>query len=478
MRFTFENCFARVWKKSGDIAGVAFLVKKNHLLTCAHVVNLVFGQDETSMGKPSEMFEVDFPFLADNTRTNVKVCTDLWYPRLTTYPPKSDIAVLEVISDLPETCCPNDLMEITGKLEGHAIRSFGFPKGTGNLGRWLQGEIVGPMPNQWLQAQARTELTGEQIRQGFSGAPVWSDSLGGIIGMIVGYDLDPAKREGFFIPTHILLQVLRDVKDLRNDEPPPWYTPYLVNYPKQKKQFRELIKDHRAGDSQTRNRPLVCLLHGREGSATTNGLTYRLKKDLEEYCLPEFEPYGHNATAVKEPYYFDCGERPQAGKTLRSALECSLTNKLKVKSLDSIRDRPFDGPVLFYTGIKSGSLSKELLQDFLAFWQEEAWGDQNHLFLVCLFVHYPRNSWFSVWQKFFPPGWLKNLAPDDCLLPELQPISLSAVEDWADSKEAARYLDRGKIQKLRNGIGSIFPNGKEQPMELLAPKLDKLLANL
>ncbi|SEH04435.1 trypsin-like serine peptidase [Candidatus Venteria ishoeyi] len=100
-----DHCIARVWKKGGGIAGTAFLVTEKHLLTCAHVVNFVFGKEKNYTDKPTDSFEVDFPYFG-KSKIRVKVRNDLWYPLPLEPSSQSDIAVLEVQNELPLGGCP------------------------------------------------------------------------------------------------------------------------------------------------------------------------------------------------------------------------------------------------------------------------------------------------------------------------------------------------------------------------------------
>ncbi|SEH05860.1 Uncharacterised protein [Candidatus Venteria ishoeyi] len=336
----------------------------------------------------------------------------------------------------------------------------------------MQAETLGPVTNRWIQAEARTELTGEQIRQGFSGAPVWSDSLGAIVGMITAYDTDSAqKRIGFFIPADLLLDALCDLKSYcilksKAVTPPlaPKYLEYHLNYEKQWAAFRSSIENHQGQDSR-RKRPLVCLLHGREGFGVGTGLIERLKMDLHAYYLVDIE----------SPKHFNFADTTQ---DLYSALDNNLAEAFSngPEEIKKIKSITHGTPYLLYTEVECTELNGKMLQDFLVYWDD--WEDQSHLFLVCLFVYYPEQVLSARWCKFQLNvlWWLKKLAAKHYILPELGTISKKDVNDWALSPKVNKFFKEGGDKVVLNNLCDLFPSNKKQRMEILAPKLDELLA--
>ncbi|MFP5273066.1 VMAP-C domain-containing protein [Coleofasciculus sp.] len=94
----------------------------------------------------------------------------------------------------------------------HPVRVFGFPSGH-NEGVWATGVLRGELGNGWIQMEA-VNVPGYRVEPGFSGAPVWDETLSGVVGMAVAAE---RQREGvkaaFMIPTKVLSQtwsVLRE----------------------------------------------------------------------------------------------------------------------------------------------------------------------------------------------------------------------------------------------------------------------------
>lgn len=207
-----ETCLARVLKENGGVAGAAFLVSEKYLLTCAHVVNCVFGRDGNSPNKPDDQFSVAFPC---STSPAIKVKVHDWHSANAQHDSLSDIAILEILDTVPAECRPGVLFRTNENLRDQNFYAHGFPKDSSAAERLTEGRVIAALAtNKWLQVVATSESTGHSIQPGFSGAPAWGDEVQGIIGMIVSYDVDKEKREGFIIPTHLLVEAWPELKNL------------------------------------------------------------------------------------------------------------------------------------------------------------------------------------------------------------------------------------------------------------------------
>ncbi|MCP4698610.1 MAG: trypsin-like peptidase domain-containing protein [Gammaproteobacteria bacterium] len=201
---------AKVLKENGSLAGSAFLVTKRHLLTCAHVVSLIYSSDPNLQEQPAVAFKVEFPG-ADACRA--RVCC--WHPRNPKEPERlSDIAVLEIQGEIPAGCTPVPLFLTAPApemdLRNDRICASGFPSDTptaiASKERGAEGHVVEAQSHEWLQINAEQAFVGHAMQPGLSGGPVWSDESQGIIGMTVEFDNIKGRREGFVIPTHVLAE--------------------------------------------------------------------------------------------------------------------------------------------------------------------------------------------------------------------------------------------------------------------------------
>jgi Trypsin-like serine proteases, typically periplasmic, contain C-terminal PDZ domain len=179
------------------IVGSGFLVGRREVLTCAHVVTRALGLPDDTPEPPPGRVSLDFPFRAPGQRLAARVVR--WHPQ-------GDIAVLELESDPPAGTEPAPLVE-GSDLWGHPFRAFGFPAGHPE-GVWASGIIRGANACGWLQIE-NTQETGYRVQPGFSGAPVWDDTLGGIVGMVAAAERDPSVGAAFIIPAVLLSQAVQ-----------------------------------------------------------------------------------------------------------------------------------------------------------------------------------------------------------------------------------------------------------------------------
>lgn len=206
---------ARVYGAGGAVIGASFLVDGRRLLTCAHVVARALGLPDGTPELPSGTLSLDFPLVAAGVRLTARAVG--WQPH-------DDVAVLELDSDPPAGAGPTPMAE-GGNLWGHPFRAFGFPQGCPD-GVWASGVIRGPNARGWLQIED-TKETGYRVQPGFSGAPVWDDALGGVVGIVTASERNPAVKAAFIIPTPLLPRGARHAP--RNTELAPRNTQYAPN---------------------------------------------------------------------------------------------------------------------------------------------------------------------------------------------------------------------------------------------------------
>ncbi|QYX31980.1 trypsin-like peptidase domain-containing protein [Sphaerospermopsis torques-reginae] len=203
---TFKNAIARIYNKNGKVIGAGFLVSQYHLLTCDHVVKTALDIKNNIQESPDGIIELDFPLIASGQKLKAKVV--FWQP---VNPGQSkediaglDIAGLQIEETLPMGVSPIKLVT-TSDYWQHKFRIFGFPQGH-DTGVWADGELRDVQATRWIQIEA-IKVTGYQIEPGFSGSPIWDETLQGVVGMTVAAE---KKREGvkaaFMIPTTVLVE--------------------------------------------------------------------------------------------------------------------------------------------------------------------------------------------------------------------------------------------------------------------------------
>lgn len=195
-------------------------------MTCAHVVSQCLGLGKDPDKISAEQFqeklsqnslEINFACQGegkDAPKLKVDVIPELWCWE------GEDIAIvcLEV-----EEAPPNSIeIEISTESQPYFDNQFyvyGFPDGHGETGLIARGKMVGEIPaNRRIQVQGDT-AQGSSIRPGYSGAPVWDCTIGGVRGMAVASVKEEEKaletekvKIGFIIPADKLSRAVEVVK--------------------------------------------------------------------------------------------------------------------------------------------------------------------------------------------------------------------------------------------------------------------------
>lgn len=193
MRALFEPSVTRIQTADGRAVGGGLLVSECLVLTCAHVVAATLGQSEEIEGMLQGTVRLDFPLVAPGCACQAKVVH--WYSQ-------SDVAVLELDGLLPPEVQPVHLIAADDLWEHH-FRAFGFPAGHED-GVWASGVLRGSTAAGWVQIEDVKE-TGYRVEPGFSGAPVWDEALGGVVGIVVAAERQAETKAAFVIPTQALL---------------------------------------------------------------------------------------------------------------------------------------------------------------------------------------------------------------------------------------------------------------------------------
>ncbi|MEU7135996.1 trypsin-like peptidase domain-containing protein [Streptomyces sp. NPDC046261] len=192
---------ARLWSRGPWAApqGAGFLAGPRTVLTCGHVVSAVAGEPEHSPLAAGLTVDLDFPLVGRTARRQTA--------RLVTHVPvaedgSGDIAVLTLDEDPPPGAGPVRLLDVEA-VRGHPFRAFGFPEGD-DEGVWSLGTIVDDRGRGWLQI----ESTGAcEIRQGFSGTPLWDERFQCVVGMVVATDERFLQRASYAITADVLFEV-------------------------------------------------------------------------------------------------------------------------------------------------------------------------------------------------------------------------------------------------------------------------------
>ena len=161
-----------------------------------------------SQDSPQQPIELEFLLAAQGERVTGQVVAWLPYKVAIDAPSlanPADIAILK-LDRTPETLTPVTVGEGAW---GHQFRILGFPTGV-PVGIWASGVLREQMGNGWVSIED-IKAQGRSIEQGFSGAPVWDETLEAVVGMVVQAERpqknQPNSKVAFMLPVSQLRTV-------------------------------------------------------------------------------------------------------------------------------------------------------------------------------------------------------------------------------------------------------------------------------
>jgi translation initiation factor 2B subunit (eIF-2B alpha/beta/delta family) len=163
-----EQCIATIFDKDDNYLGMGFVISEEYLITCFHIIN------PNVLENTSSDFFLRFSLTKDESR--YLACIDIAFE-------KEDITILKIKSK-PINVLPCKL--IMSPIEGDKFRTYGWlRKASGDqLEIWIEGNVAGRIHNQKMIQLVTKQSYRDFSQKGLSGSLVWSESYGGIIGMI------------------------------------------------------------------------------------------------------------------------------------------------------------------------------------------------------------------------------------------------------------------------------------------------------
>ncbi|MET9450195.1 nSTAND1 domain-containing NTPase [Streptomyces cinerochromogenes] len=200
----FEQGLARLFDRHGELLGAGFLLARDLVCTCAHVIP---EDGEDGPCRPGEQLLVDFPLVPAESRERVTATLAAWHPA-------DDIAFLRL--DLPVAGTePLPLAGPDAPLYGRAARLYGFPEST-DAGVNAHGVLRGGQGAGLIQLDAGHGSVA--IEPGFSGGPVWDVEARHVVGMLATRGRDGLDGTAYLIPAPRLAARAPDAPD----EPGPF----------------------------------------------------------------------------------------------------------------------------------------------------------------------------------------------------------------------------------------------------------------
>ena len=193
-----HQAIARIYDKSGGVAGAAFLVDERRLLTCAHVVAEATGLSREALASAGVTVSLDFPLPETETLLATVSLPDA----------AQDVALLTLAEPLAAPR-PVQLIAATAVARGDEWQAYGFPAGF-DAGQLAEGHIQGEVGGEQWQL-AGSGPGDYAISQGYSGAPIYDFAAGGYVGMVRVADRRDGQQSAFALTVALLQRLLPDL---------------------------------------------------------------------------------------------------------------------------------------------------------------------------------------------------------------------------------------------------------------------------
>jgi hypothetical protein len=179
----------------GRFLGCAWAYSPTKLLTCAHVA-----------ATPEILFQAVRSFNKDEA-------LPCWIERTTGTADRFKDASLLALTSGTNTFAGSEEHGIWEPDTGQTFSVFGFPYDQPTLGDFARYEIGQKLPNGWFKVEIENPK-GSELREGYSGSPVWDPVISCVIGIVVGVDPKRSEKIAYVIPPSTLKEQLGE-PDLR-----------------------------------------------------------------------------------------------------------------------------------------------------------------------------------------------------------------------------------------------------------------------
>ena len=183
MSHSIEASTFRIINPSGSVLGTGFLVSDDLVVTCSHVLPPDAESIQVQLAGREEMYAAIVQSDYHRDEEN------------------GDVALLR-LERLPDEAVVLPLGTSTNSQSGNPFQTFGFPKLANINGVHARREVLGNVSE---NDQKLIQLRSMEIKEGHSGAPVWDEKRGVVIGMVVSVNISSTdgklRDTAFAIPT-------------------------------------------------------------------------------------------------------------------------------------------------------------------------------------------------------------------------------------------------------------------------------------
>jgi Ca-activated chloride channel homolog len=189
------------FRHSGKVVGVGFLVDSRHILTCAHVVNVVLGRESDDQDQPDERVEIEAEFALVEGRLTRLATVVRWVPPAAagTRPTRAcDIAGLELLR--AETPPRGAMGRKLVKPKAHSrVEVYGYPANPPrDNGGWVTGHLLREVDNGLVQIDGDLAAA-LRAQPGYSGSPVIDTRTGRAAGMLTSASIRDGQRDSYAV---------------------------------------------------------------------------------------------------------------------------------------------------------------------------------------------------------------------------------------------------------------------------------------
>ena len=284
-----------------------------------------------------------------------------------------------------------------------------------------------------------------------------------------------------------------DPKLLSSRPPVPPLLPYLADRDQQEFELSKIIQQLKAIANPL---PLICIIHGNELECHDQFL-----ERLKHINLPKLFALATEQTSVKE-YYINWPTRYGSIDDLHRMLTQSLAErtldcaKADNKAINNFF-KLYPGPILIHTHLLTDdwrSGNRDIVREFLSFWQKWPELGKNQRLIICLCVKYQIKQSLGLLKRLYTQLLNRkiteqlvksNFSEFDRLsiavLPKLEGITRRDVESWVlNSKNLHLYRGSDLLVHIR----IMFEEWESQtsliemPMENFAKKINHLLLTI
>ncbi|MFO0821381.1 MAG: hypothetical protein U1A77_25790 [Pirellulales bacterium] len=456
----------------GKHVGMGIVVDHKCVITCAHVVNMAWGQAAYSPAPPpaARSFRIRFCF------SSVRECKGRikkW--GLASGDSRSesvDLALLELEKDKPVDVRAGEFtfdecQGMSWKVYGQHVPNERAPNWTTLAGAKISSPTLG----------AHVQLdgvsgAGRWIDHGDSGGAVWCPELEGIVGIVATKHMESAEtRISTMIPADV---VLRFHPYLHRRKVPPKIVDlphYWVDRGEQMLALKRVVGESNRGI-------VVCAAGGFAGARFDAFLTRLAAEGLEVASASEPPWFGRVEEASLE-----VAARQLDAEQFRRLVEQQLSDRFRADLRELLAGSRFSRRILLVRWELDSDRVAESLR-LLAAWRDEhgpsSKSDRRLIWLVNFETRRP--SWLN-FAAFFSPrsstsilDQLSDLKGQFDSLPEFSDIETRELSDWRKYIEACiekRVLDRLSSDKLEE----IVPPRSRRPMEHVLAQLEEVISH-